>query len=433
LHNASDSWTLIQHLARVAVLLSAALAGAVMAAGAPYGEHFALAGARWGDAGPGGAGGRMVASPAQAADYQVAISRYEQQAGPYSDRLAEPVAALARQYRAAGDYNSAQRLYRRALHVVRINDGLYSKRQVPLLRELLQSYREAGDYETLDERYDYYFRLYGNGQPPYTEIRLRAALEYLRWQREALRLGVGGGELERLLHLYELNQDLLQGLEGAPGVDFVQRRALVLSQLRNLYLLQERGPAQPYNRGGSAPGSEPLATQPFDISVAQQKLENMQRGALGNGEDLLESLLPAARLEGPVEEARLQLALGDWRQWQGNSARAGKAYAEVARLLQEAGEEELLGQWLAQPVELPDNGAFWQPATAQGGTLISARFDVSARGRVSNIETAVDDPELQGRASALRRWLVKTRFRPRWEAGEARAVAGVQRDYLLRD
>ena len=80
----------------------------------------------------------------------------------------------------------------------RINDGLYSERQVPLLRELLQSYREAGDYEALDERYDYYFRLYGNGQPPYTEIRLRAALEYLRWQREALRLGVGGRELERL-------------------------------------------------------------------------------------------------------------------------------------------------------------------------------------------------------------------------------------------
>lgn len=428
----SNSWSTFLRFWLLIAWISPGPVNLAIAAGAPYGEHFVRAGKSWQETVPPRAAAAVELSAALAADYHVAIIDFEQQSGPYADRLAEPVAALARQYRAAGDFDSARRFYQRALHLVRINDGLYSQRQVPLLRELLHTYREQGDYESLDERYDYYFHLYGNGQAPHTELRLRAALEYLRWQREALRLEIGGRELGRLLQAYQLNQRLLDATGDDSAVSFEQRRALVMSQMSNLYLLQDRGPT---GQHPSAPGrgSDPMLTQPLDVSVTEQKLQNLKRGAQGLGEDLLESMLPAARNVGPVEEARVQLALGDWLQWYGNSARAGTFYLKVEELLHSAGEDALLEQWLAAPVELPDNGAFWQPATSSELPYIHVRFDVTERGRVRNVATERAEPELENEASALRRRLLRTRFRPRWEAGQAQATAGLQRDYQILD
>ena len=134
----------------------------------------------------------------------------ELSAGPYSDALAEPLASLGRHYRERGEYGEALGYYRRALHIVRVNDGLYSERQIPLVRDLLDTYRLAGDLQELDERYEYFFRLYGNGEPPYTELRLRASLEFLRWQREALRIDLDGDGKNRLLKLYQLNEHILE-------------------------------------------------------------------------------------------------------------------------------------------------------------------------------------------------------------------------------
>ena len=104
------------------------------------------------------------------------IQTRELSGGPYSDALAEPLSSLGNYYRDQGKFDEALDLYERALHLVRVNDGLYSERQIPLLRELLDTYRLAGDMQALDDRYEYFFRLYGNGQPPYTELRLRASL-----------------------------------------------------------------------------------------------------------------------------------------------------------------------------------------------------------------------------------------------------------------
>ena len=133
--------------------------------------------------------------------FQLQMDEFESKDGPYADGLAEPLLGLGRHYARRGDYEQALQLYRRALHIVRLNDGLYSKRQVPVVRELLDTVRLSGDLQALDDRYDYFFRLYGRGQAPYTDIRVRAALEYLRWQREALRLGIDNNGNRRLYDL----------------------------------------------------------------------------------------------------------------------------------------------------------------------------------------------------------------------------------------
>ena len=235
----------------LAVLLAICIAGSALVAQpaaalapAPYGEQFVRVGGSWpdGEAAPPGAVSDSIDPGANEQSLQRELLIHEQAAGPYADALAEPLASLGRQYSLQGDYVQAQRAYQRALHIVRVNDGLYSDRQLPVLKELLNTHRAVGDVQALDDRYEYIFRLYGSGQPPYTELRLGAAVEYLRWQREALRMGADKSDRthSRLLAMFQLNQQLLDDVAADGNVAFAAYRELGLSQLRNLYLIQDR-------------------------------------------------------------------------------------------------------------------------------------------------------------------------------------------------
>jgi len=404
-----------------------------------YGETFVRVGQSWADGGAIQNPGEAHSGSRGADDdshYQRQVAELEEREGPYSDSLAEPLAGLGRYYRRSGDMEQALRLYRRALHVVRINEGLYSERQIPILRELLDAYRATGEIELLDDRYDYYFRLYGNGQPPYTDVRLRAALGYLRWQREAVRLGIDEDSSRRLLALYQLNDELLSEVAADPAVPLALYRDLVQSQLRNLYLLEDRF-APALQKVGAAPATPLFASDWSQEDFHKKRLETLQRDSLSRGSELLQDVIDrSAAAAGSDELASLHLELGDWYQWHGKDKRAAEQYLQVVQLLSKPDQSDLLQRWLGQPVELPDNGAFWQPRPGASGeppAVVSLRYDVSATGRVSNVETVASDSEKTSLATRLKRKLRQTRFRPRWISGVAEPASQIQRDYALMD
>jgi hypothetical protein len=431
-----NSWPGFLALHSTCTLLLLLLAAPTVWAGKyAYGEAFVRVGQSWADGGPvqKQSGSQATQDDGQ---YQRQVDQLEGAGGPYADALAEPLTGLGRQYRQQGDMEQAKRLYRRALHVVRVNDGLYSERQMPILRELLDAYRVSGEMEALDNRYDYYFRLYGNGQPPYTDVRLRAALAYLRWQREAVRLELDEEASRRLLALYHLNNELLQAVAAEPSVALQRYRDLVLSQMRNLYLLEDR--FAPTVRNAGLATSAPIFAEEWDQKDFDKKrLELIQRGALSQGAGMLQALIDRTVAAGArTELAGLHLELGDWYQWHGKDRQAAEQYQQVVQLLSQEDRPDLLQQWLGQPRELPDNGAFWQSRPDREGdrqVVVSVRYDVSARGRASNLQAGVADPADEGLASRLKRKLSQIRFRPRWVSGAAEAVSQVQRDYQLID
>ena len=364
--------------------------------------------------------------------YQQRLLALELQQGPYADALAEPLAAMGRHYRQRGEYDEAVKLYTRALHVVRVNDGLYSERQAPLVRDLLGIYRQAQDWEALDERYQYFFRLFGNGQPPLTGLRLRAAVEYIRWQREAISRGLGN-EQRRIVDLVELNDALLAAERKGEAAGYHWRRVLTFSQMRNLYLLQQEfeiSQTQMVQRGpGYYPGAPPAISEDLDT----QRLDNLLRNAPGKGRQLLAQLLPEARLRGARESASVQLALADWYFWNRQQGRAAAAYQQVIATLTEAGEPALLQQWLGEPQELPAEHLYGDVPGVPEPIVVSARYDVSARGRPTNLEVALLSGGNEQHLGTFRRQLSATLFRPRWADGEAEGVSGLARDYRLLD
>lgn len=426
-------------LSRALGLLAAALllSPPVLAVGpTPYGEDFFRVGASWPDAWTGTSPQPPVQGEAAAEDYLRQLAELERSGGPYADTLAEPLISLGQLHWRSGDIAAARRHLKRALHLVRVNDGLYSERQVPILQALFESYRLSGNFQLLDDRYDYYFRLFGNGEPPFTGVRLGAAVAYLRWQREALRLKLDGNDNKRLLELYQLNQKLLDEVEDDEGVDFASYRALVMSQLRNLYLVEERIAPSQNTVVVASPPAFGLASSWEAEDFDQKRLEGIQRTALSRGRELLAGLIDRAPPGAPVEQARNCLALADWNQWHDRRTEALTAYGQAAELLRQGGREDLLQAWLGEPVELPDNGAFWQPRPDAGGdhpVVLQARFDVSAGGRARNVEASAAEPEHEKYLSGLARKLAGTRFRPRYVDGQAQATLQLSREYQWVD
>ena len=211
-------------------------------------------------------------------------------------------------------------------------------------------------------------------------------------------------------------------------------RDLALSQLKNLYLVQDRV-AESVHSNGLSLSRQSMQGEWEEKDLNKQHLERIQRDGASQGGRLVDEII--ARYDGPpesVELARLYLAKGDWYQWLGREQQANSAYQAVAQQLTGSGREDLLQQWLGDPMELPDNGAFWQPPLSPApavAAVIKLQYDVSARGRVRNLSAQADESVSKGKVAGLKRRFRKVRFRPRWHSGAGQAVQQLQREYVL--
>ncbi len=415
------------------------LPSAAMAAGLPYGEDFIRYGYSRPDTAPALSVNPLPQEPGPAGGddaFLRQVELLETESGPYAQGLDEPLGSLGRYYLARGEWDKALQVFTRAVHIVRVNDGLYSPRQLPLLRATLDTHRLSGDHVALDERYDYYYAMFGSGEPPYTGLRLEAALAYLRWQREALRLQVDGQGGRRLLNLLRHNDDLMEQVARDDTLAPHWHAELALSQVKNYYLLLELV---------DEPELEPLYTtrhvsQFPEVGRTQrnplaEELLRRRGSAQGLGASALEDALQRLPADAEPElRAHVLLALGDWHQWQGDRRSAERYYARTVSTLSEAGRADLLDQWLGEPVELPDNGVFFQPAPGESvpeENAVELRYSVSAGGRVSNVALVQEvEPALARNAQRLLRRFRGTRFRPRWAGGFAEPVAGLTRRYV---
>lgn len=407
---------------------------------APYGERIVVSEAAWPESIPDPAlsvfpaledtgpvlvpGGDARESAAQ---LEIQVRELETLGGPYASGLEEPLADLARQRVNEGRYAEALSLYRRSLHILRVNTGLASPAQMAIVRAMLQLQRALGDREALDDLYGYYYRLGWLYADEEAEARWRVALEYLRWQRERLRTS-GAGDIDRhLLELHRLNEQLLEQSAQEEASLEVQVD-LARSHLLNLYLVRDRVTPQTTENLSVLTPRRSRRQDVFPEDIYRDRLFNLHRSAVSVGSDLLGSF--AARLEAPTERAALYRDIGDWEQWNGVWHRAVEAWRRAYDLLRDAGEEALIAQWFATPVELPDNGVFWQPQPDEESSVVRMTFDVNARGRARSSSSVV----LSGRDSAsitAGRELRGMRFRPSFDSGDAVESEGLVRDYRV--
>lgn len=371
--------------------------------------------------------------PDEVARYRQLLEQEGEGYGPYAPQLSEPLSTLALLYRQAGRYAEAEALYRRALHIERINDGLQGRGQLALVETLLSMYREQGDLSRLDQAHDYYFRLLGSGQPPYSAERSQAALRYLSWQQEAVGRQLDGDNTGRLINAYRVNQQMLDQLAAEPHRDPRFHLRLVLSQLHNLYLImgEERADEQP--PPGNLVGSPPPGRF-GPAASARQRLKLLQNVGVSEGRKLLTGYLEAWPDLEAGRRMVIQMELADWLQWNLKFQSAQEVYRDIIAELVQTGQMDQYREWFAKPVELPALDVFEpipDPSPERPPVEVVASYRVSARGNVSDIGVTAVDAEHQGRAHRLVRLLRDGHFRPRFSPEGEREAAAVERSYRL--
>jgi len=356
--------------------------------------------------------------------------------GPYASGLTDPLAGVAQIYKQRGQYDEAIEAYRRALHVIRVNDGLKSERQLPLLKDLIAIYRIVGDGQALDDAYHYYFNIHGNGHPPYTEASIAANLEYMAWQREAFGVKIGGKAQSRVraVQAYLRNARMIEEMTAQPSLNIEWYEQIVMSQMANLYMVMGEDLEEHVSVGmpsGAMYGSEAQSEAYVRdrVSVIQQSGEKV-------GRNLIQSLIDRTQETSATNRAELYLELGDWNQWNGSLRRANEAYTMVETLLLAESEDELLATWLAEPMELPDERALWRSATGlsrEQHPVMTARYDVSEKGDVRNVSISLSGEGAGWAANRLKRLLRETHFRPRFAGGQPLPMTNLERDYQVLD
>ena len=410
------------------LLLALADGTGAQAAPEPHGKHF-LALEEAVVAGPRGSGESAPAADA----IERLQERLEEQRladGPYAPAAAETLADLARLLETRGQLAQALARREEALHLIRVNEGLYSAAQGPVLRAMLDSLRAAGDFTALDQRYAYYYRLYGAGRPPFNDLRWAATMEYLDWQREALRRELDADPRERLLELHATQAELLLTVAEDPAFDWRWLLDLTRSQLATLYIVEDA--VQPEvqmlrrSRVTRVRGDELR-----DFDPLQERLDNLQRTARAQGRMLVEAALQRVPEAEVAARAGLRLDLADWLLWHGSTRSAQELYGTVWEELEAAGRDDLLDEWFARPRPLP-RGEFFAPLDRLRDSALHVRIDVSAYGRVQVSSEGVPD-ERAREFSRLRRLLRASRFRPALRAGEAIDVRDLSTSWLLID
>ena len=132
-----------------------------------------------------------------------AITTLESDFAAYDLRQIESLEDLGRLSQSSGEHQQALVLFKQALHVARINQGLYHESQIPIVDDIISAEIALQNWEEVNNFYAYeehlYRRLYDTD-----DSRLEAGLRKVSaWHITALNVNLGGNRIE---HLRKVNK-----------------------------------------------------------------------------------------------------------------------------------------------------------------------------------------------------------------------------------
>jgi len=160
----------------------------------------------------------------------------------FDNSLVQPLYAEANYLQEMGSHSEAIRLYKDAMHILRINKGLYDESQLDLLEAMIESEISLQNWEHVDKHYAYmeylYKKLYDVEDP-----RLETGLQkVVAWHVNALNVNIDGKRVE---HLQQANKLFKMRLQIAqltltaddPKLEFLNRNIAICE--RQLFLTSE--------------------------------------------------------------------------------------------------------------------------------------------------------------------------------------------------
>ena len=365
--------------------------------------------------------------------YQFYIADLESRHGAYAQGLSEQLDGLGRVYQEQGLHQEAIKIYKRAVHLARVNNGLYSQQQIPLLQRLITSYVATGEYGKADERQYYLYRVQRRINKGNALGMSEVMLERAEWQRTAYFLSVGDTSYARLLSMWELYGAALREIVGNEGTTSENLIRPLKGMLQTQYLIAsyegESAPQFSINASGAEQGTAE------ENRFALIRMSNYRQGL--QVINSLREVYTANEAENSPLAATTTIMQGDWSmryQKQDTAMRLYRAAWEELAAVDNG--EAMRAMHFGQPVMLPAlvgisaDEDLKTPPKLHGYATVS--FGVSQRGRVVDLNLVEKQPVVEGddktATRLLRRLRAKT-FRPRLEAGEAVATENIVRQY----
>ena len=163
------------------------------------------------------------ASRSSEQEYQQRILELESTAGVFDVSLIPELLGLGISHSEQQSYGDASDALRRALHIVRINEGLYSIEQLPLLELLIESNNLAGDWEEVAKNYDLMYWLYRRNYSDSDPQQLKQLKRIRRWYIESYNKDTG----RTLRQLFDESEHIYKrGLAIARNCSDDERQAL---------------------------------------------------------------------------------------------------------------------------------------------------------------------------------------------------------------
>ena len=339
--------------------------------------------------------------------YTRAIEAIESSGGAYAPELSEPLLSLALTLQSQGRHTQAIALFRRGIHLTRVNEGLYCAQQVPLLQGEIASHLAIQDYAMADERQDYLYRVQTRSIEAGDAL-TDALMQQAQWQYAAYQLGLGAHGYLRLLNMTEFYRQALRN--ATAGEEEGETSVKLLAPLQGMLETQYLIAGYVWQESDRPFGED---DRPSD-ALLQFNAYRAQSYRQGN--NIIEAI---ARIQRNV--AQTQVMLGDWRLWNGRTKSAWQAYQKAEAEL--AGEDDAqvqLQKVFGQPIALPDIAGLTPlpPAVDPKEAEIVLEFTVDAKGKVQDLERIDDNDNHNKQAKQLMNRLRKTTFRPRFADGQ---------------
>ena len=353
--------------------------------------------------------------------YTQLIESIENQQSAYDPALSEHLLALGRSLQSLARHEEAIDVFKRGVHIARINMGLYSPEQLTMLRGEISSHLALGDFIQVDERQRYLYRVERRALRHNSTASAQALLDQARWQKHAYIIGMDESDarFDRLYAMWQLNRMALEEVVNSEGDTSPALLAPLNGMLESQYLI--------------------AGHQGFDAVLAGNGYDDRHLAhnslAYKQGRSVLEAIMQINSANNPHDlrqRARDLIQLGDWSWWFGDRKAALAHYQATYDAIDNTDNPEgLFDELFASPTPLPDlDGIRPLPAyndNTEGALAI--RFEVTDTGRVNDI-TRLQIPENEPEqvtvsSERLLRHLRRVRFRPTFQEGEAKPSTNI--------
>ena len=286
-------------------------------------------------------------------NYRQLVKKLQTDNGPFDPRLSDPLLGLGQALKNGGNYAEAADIFRRAMYIKRVNNGLYDLDQITILENVIECNTALHNWDEVDDEYQYLLWIFEKAYPEPDPARLAALEEVINWHLTAFTLSSETLPAQHLITARDLNKnavELAEQLYGSSSRETASRLyKLALAEYYIAVGIQHGGP------DGLALADSLLIMNrnPSYYSMSLKLVAKIYRKGVRLLRRIIDIYSDAGAAE-PWGEAMAMVYLADWNLLFNKQRTAARLYKDAYETFMDSGgNSALIDNYFSKPVLLP--------------------------------------------------------------------------------